>query len=164
MAASHSGVGHKALRRGDAQALPAAVSLSIAPDTLAWSVSTAQTDSGRSVDGIAADDERPSIGSRYRPNHMKVSACLTANTSMMTSTTVRRGRGSQSFLSRLRYAHRAANLGAVETIVASPTTTSHVELTAAQRARLGIPEGLVRYSAEIEDITDLLADLTQALE
>jgi cystathionine gamma-synthase len=69
----------------------------------------------------------------------------------------------KAFLPRLRYAHRAANLGAVETIVGPPATTSHVELTAAQRAKLGIPEGLVRYSAGIEDIDDLLADLQQAL-
>jgi cystathionine gamma-synthase len=69
----------------------------------------------------------------------------------------------KAFLPRLRYAHRAANLGAVETIVGPPATTSHVELTAAQRAKLGIPEGLVRYSVGIEDIDDLLADLQQAL-
>lgn len=69
----------------------------------------------------------------------------------------------KAFLPRLHYAHRAANLGAVETIAGPPATTSHVELTAAQRATLGIPEGLVRYSVGIEDVDDLLADLQQAL-
>ena len=69
----------------------------------------------------------------------------------------------KAFLPRLRYAHRAANLGAVETIVGPPATTSHVELTAAQRASLGIPEGLVRYSVGIEDVEDLLVDIGQAL-
>ncbi|MGD9684640.1 MAG: cystathionine gamma-synthase family protein [Candidatus Obscuribacterales bacterium] len=67
------------------------------------------------------------------------------------------------FLPRLRYAHRAANLGAVETIVAPPATGSHVELTAEERAAAGIPETLVRYSAGIEDCDDLIADLDQAL-
>ncbi|MDG3004842.1 cystathionine gamma-synthase family protein [Paludisphaera mucosa] len=67
------------------------------------------------------------------------------------------------FLPRLRWAHRAANLGAVETVVAPPATGSHVELTAAQRAALGIPETLVRYSCGIEDAGDLIADLEQAL-
>ena len=66
-------------------------------------------------------------------------------------------------LPRLRYAHRAANLGAVETIVGTPATTSHVECSAAERAAMGIPEGLIRYSAGIEDADDLIADLTQAL-
>ncbi len=66
-------------------------------------------------------------------------------------------------LPRLRHAHGAANLGSVETIVGPPATTSHVELTAPERAALGIPEGLVRYSAGIEDVGDLIADLDQAL-
>jgi cystathionine gamma-synthase len=51
----------------------------------------------------------------------------------------------------LKLAHRAANLGPVETVVGPPATTSHVECTAEERAALGIPEALVRYSAGIED-------------
>lgn len=66
-------------------------------------------------------------------------------------------------LPRLRLAHRAANLGAVETIAGPPATTSHVECTAEERAQMGIPEGLIRYSVGIEDAGDLIADLTQAL-
>ncbi len=67
------------------------------------------------------------------------------------------------FLPHLRYAHRAANLGSVETIVGPPSTTSHVECSPEERARLGIPEGLVRYSAGIEHVDDLLEDLDRAL-
>ncbi|WP_088102134.1 cystathionine gamma-synthase family protein [Halalkalibacter urbisdiaboli] len=69
----------------------------------------------------------------------------------------------RQFLPRLNYAHRAANLGAVETTVGPARTTSHVENTPEERAALGIPEGLVRYSAGIEDGDDLIADLEQAL-
>jgi cystathionine gamma-synthase len=67
------------------------------------------------------------------------------------------------FLPRLRYAHRAANLGAVETIVGPPATTSHVECTEEERRAMGIPESLVRYSTGIEDAQDLIEDLEQAL-
>jgi cystathionine gamma-synthase len=67
------------------------------------------------------------------------------------------------FLPRLKRAHLAANLGSVETVAGPPATTSHVETTAAERAALGIPEGLVRYSVGIEDPLDLIADLDQAL-
>ncbi len=66
-------------------------------------------------------------------------------------------------LPSLRLAHRAANLGAVETIAGPPATTSHVECTAEERAAMGIPEGLIRYSVGIEDADDLIADLAQAL-
>lgn len=69
----------------------------------------------------------------------------------------------KQFLPKLQYAHMAANLGCVETVVGPPVTTSHVECTAEERAAAGIPEGLVRYSAGIEDIEDLIADLEQAL-
>lgn len=67
------------------------------------------------------------------------------------------------FLPKLKYAHMAANLGCVETVVGPPVVTSHVECTAEERAAAGIPEGLVRYSTGIEDVKDLIADLEQAL-
>ena len=70
----------------------------------------------------------------------------------------------RKFLPRLQLAHAAANLGSVETIVGPPATTSHVEVPADERARLGIPEGLIRYSTGIENVDDLLADLDAALE
>ena len=69
----------------------------------------------------------------------------------------------REFLPRLRFAHRAANLGAVETVVGPPMVTSHVECSAEERAAAGIPEGLVRYSTGIEDVRDLVQDLDQAL-
>lgn len=71
--------------------------------------------------------------------------------------------GIKTFLPKLRFAHRAANLGCTETVVGPPLVTSHVECTAEERAAAGIPEGLVRYSTGIEDVEDLIADLRQAL-
>jgi len=70
----------------------------------------------------------------------------------------------RQFVPRLKYAHAAANLGAVETTIGPPATTSHVECTAEERAAMGIPESLIRYSAGIEDAQDLIEDLRQALE
>jgi cystathionine gamma-synthase len=66
-------------------------------------------------------------------------------------------------LPRLKLMHRAANLGAVETVGGPPATTSHVECSPEERAAMGIPEGLIRYSVGIEAVEDLIADLTQAL-
>ena len=70
----------------------------------------------------------------------------------------------KEFLPKLNYAHMAANLGCVETVVGPPSTTSHVECSAEERLAAGIPEGLVRYSTGIEDVEDLIADLEQALK
>ena len=66
-------------------------------------------------------------------------------------------------LPRLQYAHCAASLGGVQTFAGPPATTSHVECNAEERAALGIPEGLIRYSTGIEDPDDLIADLKQAI-
>lgn len=63
----------------------------------------------------------------------------------------------------LRLAHRAASLGSVATLVGPPAVTSHVELSAEERAAAGIPESLVRYSVGIENVEDLIDDLRQAL-
>lgn len=72
--------------------------------------------------------------------------------------------GVKKFLPSLKLVHLAASLGSVSTLAGPPRTTSHVELTAAQRELLGIPEGLVRYSVGIENVDDLLEDLENALK
>ncbi len=67
-------------------------------------------------------------------------------------------------LPRLRFAHLAASLGSVGTLVGPPQTTSHVESSPEERRRMGISESLVRYSTGIEDVQDLLEDLDAALK
>ncbi|MDP1568615.1 MAG: aminotransferase class I/II-fold pyridoxal phosphate-dependent enzyme [Vicinamibacterales bacterium] len=67
-------------------------------------------------------------------------------------------------LDHLDYAYLAANLGQVETVAGPPSLTSHVELTAEERAAAGVPEGLIRYSVGIEDLDDLIGDLRSALD
>lgn len=70
----------------------------------------------------------------------------------------------RQFLNALKRAHRAASLGSVSTLAGPPATTSHVELTAEERAAAGIPESMVRYSVGIENAEDLIADLRTGLE
>jgi cystathionine gamma-synthase len=48
--------------------------------------------------------------------------------------------------------------------VGPPAVTSHVELTPEDRAKLGIPETLIRCAVGIENLDDLIADFRQALE
>ena len=70
----------------------------------------------------------------------------------------------KKFLPKLEYAHMAANLGCVETVVGPPVTTSHVECSAEERKAAGILEGLVRYSTGIEDVEDLIVVLEHAFK
>jgi len=70
----------------------------------------------------------------------------------------------RKLLTNLKLVHLAASLGSVSTLAGPPRTTSHVELTEAQRAQLGIPESLIRYSVGIEHVDDLLQDLEDGLK
>jgi cystathionine beta-lyase/cystathionine gamma-synthase len=58
----------------------------------------------------------------------------------------------------------AENLGSVETLITHPVTMTHAVMAPAERARVGITDGLVRLSVGLEDVEDLIADLEQALD
>ena len=64
---------------------------------------------------------------------------------------------------KLRLFSIAASLGGVESLVTQPVTTTHHGMTEDERQRRGIVGGMVRLSCGLEDIEDLIADLTQAL-
>ena len=70
----------------------------------------------------------------------------------------------EKFLPSLKLVHLAASLGSVSTLAGPHRTTSHFELTESQRAILGIPESLIRYSVGIESVDDLLQDLEDGLK
>ena len=57
----------------------------------------------------------------------------------------------------------AESLGGVETLISHPASMTHASVPEDRRNRIGITDGLVRISAGIEDVADLLGDLEQAL-
>lgn len=57
----------------------------------------------------------------------------------------------------------APSLGGVESLIEQPAIMSYYELSAEERAAIGIPDNLVRFAAGIEETDDLIADLAQAL-
>jgi cystathionine beta-lyase/cystathionine gamma-synthase len=67
------------------------------------------------------------------------------------------------FMEALGLCLPATTLGDVYTLVMHPATSSHRSLSAEERERVGIRDGLVRLSAGIEAAEDLIADLDQAL-
>ncbi len=66
-------------------------------------------------------------------------------------------------MDRVRLAALAVSLGGVETLIEHPASMTHCGVAKAEREAAGITDGLVRYSAGIEDINDLLDDLERAL-
>lgn len=69
-----------------------------------------------------------------------------------------------AFLNALQIIGISNNLGDAKSIATHPATTTHQRLPNDQKALLGITPGLVRISAGIEDMSDLLADVTGALD
>ena len=58
----------------------------------------------------------------------------------------------------------APSLGGVESLVSIPVLTSHAMVPAAERAKMGVTEQLIRLSVGIESAEDLIGDLERALE
>ena len=68
-----------------------------------------------------------------------------------------------AFLRRLRLVVRTVSLGGVETLATRPAATSPASMSAEEREKAGIPDGLIRVAVGIESPADLIADLEQAL-
>jgi methionine-gamma-lyase len=63
----------------------------------------------------------------------------------------------------LQLACFAASLGGVRTTTQIPATMAFLDIPAAERQRMGISSGMVRVSAGLEDVEDLIADFDAAL-
>jgi O-succinylhomoserine sulfhydrylase len=72
--------------------------------------------------------------------------------------------GAFRFLNALKLILISNNLGDSKSLVTHPATTTHQRLRAAERAALGIDDGMVRLSVGLEDPADLEDDLDQALK
>jgi O-succinylhomoserine sulfhydrylase len=72
--------------------------------------------------------------------------------------------GAFRFLNALKLIGITNNLGDAKSLITHPTTTTHQRLTPAQRAALGIGDGLVRFSAGLEHPDDVIEDLLTALD
>jgi cystathionine beta-lyase/cystathionine gamma-synthase len=64
---------------------------------------------------------------------------------------------------RLNVIKRAASLGGVESLISMPVLTSQWGHTDQQLREAGVTKGMLRLSVGLEDATDLIADLDQAL-
>jgi O-succinylhomoserine sulfhydrylase len=68
------------------------------------------------------------------------------------------------FLNALKLVRITNNLGDAKSLVTHPATTTHQRLTPAERAELGITNGLIRFSAGLEHPDDVVEDLLAALD
>jgi len=67
-----------------------------------------------------------------------------------------------SFLEKVELFALAESLGGVESLIEHPAIMTHASIPPENRKALGIDDGLIRLSVGIEDLDDLVADITQA--
>ncbi len=78
---------------------------------------------------------------------------------------VKSGReGGKTFIEALELFSHLANIGDAKSLAIHNATTTHSQLTPDELEATGVPEDMVRLSIGIENVADLIADLTQALD
>ena len=70
----------------------------------------------------------------------------------------------RKFLNNLHMLSLTANLGDTRSIASHPASTTHAKLTEGERLATNITPGLIRISAGLEHIDDILEDILQAME
>ena len=69
----------------------------------------------------------------------------------------------QRFIDRLELVSHLANVGDAKTLIIHPASTTHHRMDAEALEAAGISEGLIRISVGIEDIDDLITDISKGL-
>jgi len=103
-------------------------------------------------------------GLESHPQHTLVSRQMEAGGTVISLVVNGGKKAAFKMLDALKIVLISNNLGDTKSIVTHPATTTHSRLSPEQLTELGIGEGLVRISVGLEDVDDLLADISQALK
>ena len=96
------------------------------------------------------------------PGHERARRLFSGFGGMLSFCTTTAGQADE-FLRNVHVPLHAVSLGATESLVVRPSRTSHVDVPAEERERLGITDALVRVSVGIESIDELVDDFDRAL-
>jgi O-acetylhomoserine (thiol)-lyase len=98
------------------------------------------------------------------PDHELAAQLLPRGASAVLGFEIRGGReAGKAFIENLSLFSHLANIGDAKSLVIHPASTTHHRMDAAALRAAGIGEGLVRLSVGLEDVDDLIADLSSAL-
>ncbi len=98
------------------------------------------------------------------PQHNLAKAQMTAGGSVISFELAGGKDAAFRFLNRLKVIDISNNLGDAKSLACHPATTTHQRLTPEARAAVGITEGFVRLSVGLENVDDIIGDLTQAFQ
>ncbi len=103
-------------------------------------------------------------GLSSHPQHKRAERLFEGFGGMMSFEMVDGVEAAESFMHATKLAAVAPSLGGIETLITRPATTSHAGLSASDRQKLGITDGLIRLSVGLEDAEDVIEDFGQALD
>jgi methionine-gamma-lyase len=103
-------------------------------------------------------------GLESHPNHRVARRQMTGGFGGMIGLDLGTVEAGKAFANAVRLCTLATSLGGVETILQHSASMTHATLSREERLKAGITDGLIRLSVGIEDVDDLMADLTQALD
>ena len=98
------------------------------------------------------------------PQHAVAQQQMAAGGAMVTVSFNTSQEQTYSLCKSLRWFTMAESLGGIESLICHPATMTHAAVAPDVKKKLGIDDGLVRFSVGCEDLADLQADLEQALE
>jgi len=98
------------------------------------------------------------------PGHATARAQMSGFGAMLSFELDRATADTDAFLRKLALIRPAVSLGGVETTICAPAVTSHAKMSAEERQRVGVTDGLLRLSVGIEHADDLFDDLDRALK
>lgn len=103
-------------------------------------------------------------GLTSHPQHALAKAQMTGGFGGMISFVIKGGEAAaRAMLKRCHVFTLAESLGGIESLIEHPATMTHASIPAAQRAAIGIDDGLIRVSVGVEALEDQIADLAHAL-
>ena len=73
-------------------------------------------------------------------------------------------KAANSFFKKLKIISLAESLGGVESLICYPSAMTHASMPEAQRNAIGVTKDLIRFSVGIEDVEDLIEDLSQGMD
>lgn len=97
------------------------------------------------------------------PQHALAKRQMSAGSGLFTAELDGSIEAALEFCRRLKLFTLAESLGGVESLICHPATMTHASVPAEVRRKVGITDGLLRFSVGIEDFEDLRADIEQAL-
>ncbi|EFG82885.1 O-succinylhomoserine sulfhydrylase [Novacetimonas hansenii] len=135
-------------------------------ETLSLRVDAMTANAGKVADFLASAPQILRVfypGRTDHPQHALAMQQMSAGSTLVAFEVAGGKEGAFAFMNALRLISISNNLGDARSLVTHPATTTHMKIGPEERARLGITDGVIRFSVGLEDAEDLIDDLRRGL-